>query len=106
MPMSVLLSYYRSLNLRRLRHQCGDIVLHTASEEGGILMSKKSFYPALLVVAALAIVLFAAEGCSRPKPEAKETPVAEETTEPVAATQTPESAPTQVSVEPTVVTLP
>jgi len=65
-------------------------------------MSKKSFYSAFLVLAALVFVLAAVAGCSRPKPEAKETPVPGVTE--VVPTQTPESAPTQIVTEPTVVT--
>ena len=65
-------------------------------------MSKKSFYSVLLVLAALVFVLAAVAGCSRPKPEAQETPEPEATQS--VATETPESAPTQIVVEPTVVT--
>jgi LysM repeat protein len=65
-------------------------------------MSKKTFYSVLLVLAALTLVLAAVAGCSRPKPEAKETPAPDATE--VVATQTPDSAPTQIIAEPTVIT--
>ena len=63
-------------------------------------MNKKSLFSVLLILAALVLVLSIVAGCSRPKPEAKETPtvVAEE------ASDTPEPAPTQIVAEPTVVT--
>ena len=65
-------------------------------------MSKKWFNSILLVLATLVIILSAVAGCSRPKPEAKETPT--EVAAKVEPTNTPGSAPTQIVAEPTVVT--
>jgi len=67
-------------------------------------MSKKSFYSGLLVLATLVLVLSAVAGCSRPKPEAKETPEVETEATDAVATATLEPAPTQIVAEPTVIT--